>query len=218
MEKRGQLGILNTAGLVAGFMSLAFVLSMGFGVWAFSGMQENQKDLDSKIATATEVAVQEAESAKDVEFAEEQKTPFKKYVGSATYGSLSFEYPKTWSVYAEEKTSGTILDFYGQPDLIPGISKTVTFVFRAQILGSAYDTEVKKFDSIAKSGKVTVTAYRPDKVQSQLGVIVRGEIATGKTGVLVLLPQRDKTFKLWTESNDYLNDFDGILKSISFVP
>jgi len=218
MKVDPQQGFIHSSGLLAGVMSLAFVLSLGFGIWAFSGMQENKNNLDEKINTAVSVAVKEAESAKDVEFAEKQKSPFKKYTGSATYGSLSFEYPKTWSVYAEEKTSGVILDFYGQPGLIPGISKDVTFAFRAQILNSPYDTEVKKFNNDAKNGKVTVNAFRPEKLSAQLGVVVRGEVIKGKTGVLVLLPQRDKTFKIWTESSEYSGDFSKILSSLTYVP
>jgi len=218
VKRQEQQGFAHLAGLIAVVMTLAFICALGFGIWAFVGMQENKSDLDDKIATASAVAVQEAKSEKDVEFAELQKSPFKSYTGSQTYGSLAFDYPKTWSVYAEQKNTGTVLDFYGHPDLIPGISKSVTFAFRAQILSTAYETEAKKYTTLAKSGDVTITAFRPANVPSALGIRVVGEITRGKTGALILLPQRDKTFKIWTELNDYVADFDKVIATLNFVP
>jgi hypothetical protein len=153
IDRGNQRGFTNHSGLIAVIMTLAFVFALGFGIWAFSGMQENKTNLDEKIAVASANAVQKAESIKETEFAEEQKNPYKTYVGSSTYGSLTFDYPKTWSIYAEEKTSGTILDFYGHPDIIPGLSREITFAFRAQILDTSYENEVKKFDALIKSGK-----------------------------------------------------------------
>jgi hypothetical protein len=39
------------------------------------------------------------------------------------------------------------------------------------------------------------------------------------TGTMVLLPMRDKTLEIWTESNDYLNDFNTyVLPNMTFAP
>jgi hypothetical protein len=207
----------HTAQIVAVIMSVLFTGALAFGVWAFAGMVDNQTNLDEKIAAASTVAVQKAESEKEVEFAAREKNPYKTYTGSATYGSLTFDYPKNWSVFAENSTSATILDFYAHPELIPGFKDT-NFAFRAQIIDKEYADELKSFDAKAKSGKVTVTAFRPDTAPEQLGAIIVGEIDSGKQGTLVLLPQRDKTFRLFTESQDYLNDYANIIKSVTFVP
>ncbi len=214
-EKREQ-GSATALFLV--IMTLGFILASAFGMWAFVGMQENKKDLDQKVKTASAVAVQQAETAKEAEFTEREKSPFRSYSGSVTYGSLTFKFPKSWNVYAEEGKSSTLLDFYAHPGVIPGLSKDVNFAFRTLILDSPYEKESEKFASQIKSGKVTVEPYRPELLASELGIIVKGEIVSGKKGIMVLLPQRDKTFKLWTESEDYIEDFEEILKTVTFVP
>ncbi len=204
--------------IVAILMTVAFIAAASFGVWAFIGMQDNQSNLDTKIEAASEVAVQKSESAKEVEFAEREKEPFKTYSGTATFGSLSFSYPKTWSIYLEEKTSGTILDFFGHPNVIAGFAKENNFALRAQILAASYDSEVEKIQKLAEKGKVTITAFRLVNVPDALGIRAVGEIATDKQGVMILLPQRDKTFKFWTESAEFAPDFEKVAASINFIP
>jgi len=208
----------SASGILLIFMTLGFVMSSALAVWAFIGAQENQTNLDSKVAAATEVAVQEAESAKEVEFIEREKTPFRSYAGSSTYGSLSFGFPKSWNVYAVESSSRNILDFYAHPGLIPGIGREVNFAFRVQIVDTSYDKEVSKLKSAVEKGTLTAVSYRPTLVSSELGVRLEGELSKDKVGALVLLPQRDKTFKIWTESVDYVADFDKILETLTFIP
>lgn len=101
--------------LLAGIFGVLFLGSTVFAFWAFVGRQDYKNNVDEKIADASAIAVQEAETAKDAEFVEKEKSPLRTYKGPATYGSVSFDYPKTWSVYAEEGTSGTVLDLYAFP-------------------------------------------------------------------------------------------------------
>ena len=203
--------------VVAILMTLCFVGALSFGFWAFAGMQENKSNLNEKIEVAATVAVEKAETAKEVEFAEREKDPSRVFTGPATYGSLSFAYPKTWSVLAEEKSSGTVLNLYAQPFLLPGVSSDFTYAFRVEILSSAYDKEVAKY-STKQAGKVTISAFRPTQVPSELGVRITGEVEGTKQGTMILLPLRDKTFRIWTESPEYSADFDAVIETLTFVP
>ena len=63
---------------------------------------------------------------------------------------------------------------------------------------------------------MTVAPFRAVLVDSVLGARIDGEITTKRTGSVVLLPLRDKTLKIWTESNAYTADFDEILTNLSF--
>lgn len=208
----------HTSFIVAVIMTVGFVLTLIFGIWAFVGMVQNKTNLDQKIEKASAEAVDDAEAAKEIEFTEREKSPYKTYTGSATFGSLAFEYPKSWSVYLQEDTDGTILDFYGHPNVIPGLKSGTSFAFRAQILSNSYDEEIKKYQKTAEAGTVVITSFVPTKLTDQLGIRVTGEIDKDNKGVVVLLPLRDKTFKFWTESTDYVADFDRVMESISFVP
>lgn len=204
--------------IVAILMSLFFVAALIFGIWAYAGMQENKTNLDAKIEAASAVAVKAAEATKDAEFAEREKDPNRVYTGSSTFGTLSFSFPKTWSVYTEEKDTGTILDYYSSPFLVRGTGKENSFALRAQILDTNYDKELAKFDQAMKKGTVTATAYVLARVPNILGVRLSGEVAADKQGVMVILPLRDKTIKIWTESKDFLGDFDKIIETASFIP
>ena len=202
---------------VAIIMSVLFVGTLIFAIWAFMGMVENQSDLDAKIEAASKVAVEQAQEEKEIEFTEREKDPFKTYQGATTYGSLTFSYPKSWSIYVETSDRSTLLDFYAQPDLIPGFDDT-RFAFRAQIIDRPYENELAAYDRSAERGDVQVQAFRLEKLPEQLGAIITGEIRRNVQGTLVLLPQRDKTIKLFTESEDHGNDFSRILQSTSYIP
>lgn len=204
--------------IIAILMTVFFIAALIFGFWAYAGMQENKTNLDAKIETASEVAVKAAETAKEAEFAEREKDPNRVYTGSSTFGTLSFAFPKTWSVFTEEKDAGTILDYYSSPFLVRGTGAENSFALRAQILDSNYDKELDKFEQGIKKGAVTVAAYVLAKVPNVLGVRIVGEITKEKQGVMVILPLRDKTIRIWTESTDFIADFDKIIESASFIP
>lgn len=217
MIKHDQAGFAGAIVAVV-LLGIGLVGAVAFGVWAFIGMQENKSDLDAKIEAASAVAVEKAETAKETEFAEREKDPFASYSGSATYGSLGFRYPKTWSVYAEEKPSGTVLDLYAHPRAVAGISKENSYALRVQILSSQYASEAAKIQRLVDRGSAAVTAFRAKNVPDVLGLRATGEIVSGKQGAMVMLPQRDKTFVLWTEQPDFVGDFDKVIESLTFVP
>jgi hypothetical protein len=52
-----------------------------------------------------------------------------------------------------------------------------------------------------------------------VGSRIDGEISQKKQGAMIVMPMRDKTLRLWTESRDYVADFDNIiLPGFSFSP
>ncbi len=207
----------NRSFFVAILMTVLFVIASGAAIAAFIGQNEAQTNLDAKIAAANAVAVKEANEAKDAEFKEELKDPFESYTGPSTFGSLTFKYPKSWSVLVDSSSDKTPLDFYAHPDVIPGLKDT-NFGLRVQIVDNTYDDELEGYERDAESGDVTIEAFRPQEVPEVLGAVIRGEIESKKTGILVLLPQRDKTFRFFTESLDYEKDFIKTVQSITFVP
>jgi hypothetical protein len=209
------------AWILAFFITLIlFISASGFGLWAFMERQDYKDNVDAKIETAVKVAEQKTSTAKDNEFAEKEKSPFKEYTGPATYGSLKFQYPKTWSAYVVENGTSQPLDAYFHPNQVPGVqNKDVTYALRAQVVNQAYDVVLKSFDAKVKSGAVKVTTFTPTGLTNTVGVRVDGEIETKKTGSMVLIQLRDKTIKVWTESNLYTNDFNNsVLPNLTFSP
>lgn len=198
---------------------LLFIGSSVFGIWAFSGRQDYKDNVEEKIDTAVELAVQEAESAKEAEFTEREKTPTRTYTGPSTYGSVSFEYPKTWSVYQENSNRGTVVNVYAHREIVPGTSSDQPYALRLRITSNSYDDELSSIQRDIDSGDLRSTAFRPDKVSDALGIKIEGEIERGLNGQAVYLPLRDRTIILSTEVARNFDDFNTIiLPSLTYIP
>lgn len=220
---------LNNVGSGAPFlllvvMSLLFLASTAFGIWAFASREDFKKNTDKKIEAAVEVAKKQTASEKDNEFVEKEKQPLKSYMAPEAYGSLSFSYPKTWSALVSETSEGNApVDGYFYPNFIPGAPTTnsskVAYALRALITATTYDTVAKTFNTAATAGKVKISPFAAEKVPSVVGLRVDGEVVQGKQGAMVIFPLRDKTIEVWTESAEFAQDFNkSILPTLSFIP
>jgi hypothetical protein len=193
--------------------------ALGFGGWAYTSRQDYKDNVDEKIAEAVEASNEQLSIEKDAEFAEREKSPLRNYLGPSALGSVSVVYPKTWSAFIDEGAGGKAeLNAYFHPDFVPPEESEVSFALRLEVVNQTYDQVIKSYDSKVKTAKITATAYRAPKVTSELGVQLRGEIDSKKQGVLVLLPARDKTIKIWTEGQNFVNDFNAVLDSLTYIP
>ncbi len=201
-------------------LSCLFIGALIFGLIEFSNAQNYQNNINALAAKQVQIAVAKASSAKDNEFTEKEKNPLKTYKGPDTYGGVTIKYPKTWSAYViSGQGSNNPIEGYFHPNYVPGTQSDTAYALRLQITSNSYDEELKQFSDEQDSGTVKITPYRAPKVSSKLGVKVTGEVAPGKQGVVILLPLRDKTLKVWTESTQYLSDFNkNILPNLTFSP
>ncbi len=217
---------LNNSGKVdvwlIGFIltTLLFIGASSFAVWAYMGRQDYKDNVDQKISVAVKEANEELEAKKEAEFIEREKKPLRTYNGPAAYGSLTVKYPKTWSVYADETGSGgTAVSGYMQPKFVPGIKSGNNYALRFEVVERDYASEVKKLADGVKKGTVRAKPYRSKSDPSSIGMRYEGEIAKDKQGVLILLPLRDKTIRLWTEANQFVGDYNTIiLPNFSYIP
>lgn len=223
MFKDNQRGAINVLLFPLIASVLLLIGAVVFGYWAFSGRQDYKEHSDAKSQVAVTAALKVEDSKKDAQFAEEAKSPLKTYTAPAAYGALKVAYPKTWSAYVVESTSdanSTDVDGYFYPDFVPDISnQDNSYALRIQILNQSYATTLQTFDSPVQSGTATVTPYTLTKLKSVVGSEVTGTISDQKTGTMVVLPLRDKTVEVWTEGNQFLDDFNKIiLPNLTFSP
>ena len=192
----------------------------GFGIWSFMSRQDYKDNTDQKVAAAVAVAVKETQTEKDNEFAEKEKNPLKTYQGPSDLGSIIVKYPKTWSSYVDSSGRGSApLDGYFYPTTVPGTNSGTAYSLRVQVVERSFSDEVRAYDSSIKNGKSSASAYQPVNVSGVVGVRVDGEIRSQQQGIMVLLPLRDKTVKLFVESDQFYNDFEkNILPNFSFIP
>ncbi len=220
MSKLNEHGAATGLLIIIAVLTLLLIGSCSFAIWAYAGRQDYKNNVDKKIAAARQDAETQTSAAKDKEFAEAYKNPLKTYNGPPTYGSISFQYPKTWSAYVDTN-GGNPLDGYFQPDVVPGIESNMPYALRIEVTSDSYDQEMNQFSDSVANGTVKISAFRAAKVPSTLGSKVEGQITDNQAikGTLVIFPLRDKAFKVWTESSQYINDFNNsVLPNLSFSP
>jgi hypothetical protein len=192
----------------------------GFGVWAYTSRQDYKTNSDKKAAEASAVAVQKEDVKKDADFLEKEKNPLKSYEGPEAFGSVVIKYPKTWGAYVVQQDKGGIpVDGDFHPSFVPGVQSGTAYALRLQVTSQSYDSELKQFEGKVKLNKVKVTPFVAKSVPGTVGSRVEGEINAGQQDVMILLPLRDKTLKISTESPKYVGDLDNIiLANLKFVP
>lgn len=216
-HQSGYSALLLPLGLSVFFL----VVSIGFGAWAFTQMLDYKEHSDAKVAVAVAQAKQDEDKVKDAAFAEADKQPLKTYLGSATYGSVSVSYPKTWSAYiVDKRNSSPFIDGYFYPDAVPDAgSQSSVFALRVQVVDAAYSDVLNNLASAVKQGTVKLTPYAAPKVPSVVGSRIDGQLTQGKTGSMVILPLRNMTLKVWTEAPQFQDDFNNnVLPNLTFKP
>ncbi|HLG91287.1 MAG TPA: hypothetical protein VI336_03985 [Candidatus Saccharimonadales bacterium] len=221
----------QTGGAALVLINILLILGLvgagGFGWWAFQQRQDYKNNFDQKLKV--EVGKAKAAQKDELEkgFAEREKSPNKNFKGSATYGSISFDYPKNWSGYVDQTNSNQPINGYFFPDIVPSVSSNsnspIAFALRVELVSEDYAQAVKQLDSQITQGALKATAYVPPKMAGaanvQTGTRFDGEIEQNISGSLVVIKVRDKTLKIYTQSPSYLSDFDNIvLKTLTFAP
>lgn len=213
----------RSAVLIVG-LSVAILLligATGFGVWAFGQRQDYKNNVDLKVSAAVAKAKQEESARKDAEFAELSKSPLKSYVGPEAYGSVNLKYPKTWSGYVAVTSNGSpYVDGYFNPNVVPNVSdSSSSFALRMRVTSDSYSTVMEGFTSNAQDGTSKVTPYKLPRVGNVIGSKVVGQLDNDKKGTMIVLPLRANALEIWTESDQYLNDFNKyILPNLTFAP
>jgi len=220
---QGERGELNALLLSVILLAVLFIGAASFAVWAFGGRQDYKNNSDAKVADAVAANKQVVQAADAKQYAEAAKNPLKTYAGPEAYGSIRVQYPKTWSAYVSTSASGSQpLDAYFHTDYVPAVSLRQTYNLRIQVNSQSYSSLLQQYVGVIKNGQATAAPYKLPKVPSVAGMRLDGQVVPGntkETGSIVLLPLRDKTLEIWTESTAYLDDFNNnILANLSFSP
>jgi hypothetical protein len=217
-NQRGAVNVLLIPLIV---LVVLFFTSLGVGYWAFSQRTHYKDDSDQIVATAVQKAINNTESSDAAKYDEEEKTPYNVYVGPAAFGNITISYPKTWSGYVvENDSSSTPIEGYFQPGVVPDITNiNNTFALSVELTQTPYDSIMSQFNAQLQAGQVTIAPYTLPKVPSVVGSRVVGQILPNSQGTMIVLPLRNMTLEVWTESNAFTSDFNtDILPHLSFSP
>ncbi|HSX36945.1 MAG TPA: hypothetical protein VLG13_02415 [Patescibacteria group bacterium] len=212
----------GVAAIVAyALLAMLLVGALAFGVWAYQGRQDYKNNVDQKVAVAVAAAKQQQITTDNKQFAEKEKQPLVTYSGPEAFGSIIVKYPKKWSSYVDTTgTNSSPVNGYFYPGTVPAVSdQTQTFALRLQVLNQTYSDVLASLNSQQQTSAPKVAPYHLPLVPSVVGVRVDGQVQENKNGSMVVLPLRDKTIEVWTESQQFLADFNNnILPNLSFSP
>lgn len=206
-------------------LTLLLIVALGFGYWAFSERNDYKNNVDAKIATAKGEQKKQTTDELNKVHAEQDKSPVKTYVGPASYGSIKFNYPKTYSGYVTGDNSSTPLDAYFHPDTVPslmaapGSTTRAAIALHVQVRNQPYDDAIIQYQSLVSAGAVTGSPFALKQVPKQIGMKFVGTLQNQLNGTEIVLPLRDKTVVITSETDTWLPDFNTyILETMTFEP
>jgi len=206
-------GIIETVALV--IVSLIAMTFIGLFVWKYLEWDTVKTDVDTQIDDAVAVAVSENTTKLEDEFLEREKYPYKAFMGPADYGSVSFEYPKTWNLYiAKDANNGGNYEAYLNPGEVLPVSNTTINALRVTIQDKAFDAIAKSYESSVKNGKLSMVTRN---VGGAVANVYTGEISSSIRGIVTIFKVRDKTVILQTDAELFTDEYYKLLDTVSFV-
>lgn len=212
-DKAANRSLVETIVLV--LVSIVAVVFIGLFAWKYIEWDAVKTDVDGQIDSAVAMAKAELRTEMENEFTEREKYPYKTFTGPADYGSLSFEYPKTWNVYiAKDAQNGGDFEAYFNPGEVQTVSSTTINALRVTIKDQAFDTAVRSYDNSVNSGKLTLTTRL---IGGTIANVYTGELMNKLYGVMAAFKLRDKTVILQTDANIFSDEFYRLLDTVTFV-
>lgn len=188
----------------------------GFGIWSFSNYMDQKNNTDAKISAAVESAKKAQASELEKQFVEREKQPYDVFMGPDDLGSVSFNYPKTWSVYVAKNGSAGDYEAYLNPGNVPTVSSSQPYATRVVIDNRAYDDTLRTYESLVKKGTLKSS---PITVNGFSGVRLDGAFSASRQGSSVVFKVRDKTLIVSSDAAAFKPDFDSVIvTSLDFNP
>lgn len=195
-------------------VSLIAATFIGLFIWASVNWNDVQKNVDTKVDVAVAQAEHDVTEKLETEFAEKEKYPYKKFATPTDYGGLTFEYPKTWSVYiAKDAANGGDFEAYFAADQVQAIAIDNVYTLRVFIRDKDYESVVASYQSNVKNGKLTETT---EPIGGQNATRLAGQITNKLRGYIAIIKIRDKTAILQTDAEIFKDDFEKILSTIQY--
>jgi len=220
-SERGEANVFLITTII--FAVLAVGLGIGFS-WSYLQMLDHRDKADQRVATAVEEAKNKQKQADQKQFDEDYKKPNNIFTSPVNYGSVSFEYPKTWSVYVDKDgNAGSEYAAYLNPVTVPQVNNTTPYALRVVIVNQKIDQVLKVYESRVKKGDlVSSTVNLADASEDAYSTYGKGTRLDGQfdktiNGAAVFFDIRGRTLKVFTDSKNFINDFNNtVLKTLKY--
>lgn len=197
--------------IVLGVVAATFI---GLFIWMYIQYDDVKTDVDGQISSAVAIAVEENTTELQAQFTEQEKSPYETFTGPAEYGSLSFEYPKTWSVYiAEDSDDGGDYVAYFHPAYVYPVNRDQIYALRLEITSDSFDKITESYARDLEDGALTMTVRQINGTSTNY---YQGTLPDKHVGRSVIFRLRDKTVILQTDAELYAGDFETLLGTVTF--
>ncbi|MDN5275956.1 MAG: exported protein of unknown function [Candidatus Saccharibacteria bacterium] len=211
---RYERGAIN-GWLLATIILIFVTLGVGaFAIWSYINYQDASKVEKTEIDKAVLDSNKTLEDKLEADFTAREKEPNRQFAGPDDYGRLTFDYPKTWSVYvdAADTNNGTY-EAYLNPVTVPPVSKTQQYALRVTIAEKPYDEVIDSFDSLVKKNSLKSSTTQ---IQGTTATRLEGSFSEDIRGIAVIFKIRDKTVTLRTDADTFRADFDKLLATVNY--
>lgn len=211
--QKSRRNLIETIALVV--VSLIAVLFVGLFIWKYLEWDSVKTDVDGQIDAAVALAISENTTKLENEFLEREKYPYKTFSGPADYGSLNFEFPKTWNTYiAQDAANGGNFEAYLNPGEVQPVSAQTINALRVQILDQAFENVARNYENLTNSGQLSVTT-RP--VGSAVANVYTGTLPNNIRGIATIFKVRDKTILIQTDAELFAEEYYKLLDTVTFA-
>ena len=212
-KAKNRIDLMKTVGLIV--VSLLAVLFIGLFIWMWVKWNDASTNVKGKVDVAVAEAKNELQTKLESEFEEKEKYPYKVFTGPTDLGELSFEYPKTWSLYVQSSANrGGDYAAYLHPGQVNVVQDDTVMALRVSIKGTLFDQAISDFAEKVRSGDMTLstTVVNGNNVN-----VYTGKLDNEYQGIICVFKLRDKTVMLQTDSTSvFSDDFYRILKTVKF--
>ncbi len=212
-QENGEISGALVASVVLGMVVLVFGSIM---IWALVNYNDQKNNVDSKIQSAVTDAEKNQKDKDQKEFDEKEKNPLKDFVGPNDLGRVTFQYPKTWSVYVDSDGSNSS-DYkaFFHPGEVPPTQGQNKFALRVTISNQSYDQILQQYSSLVKQGQLRSSTLSANGYNGQR---LDGNFTADLEGSVALFKIRDKSLILATDSPSFRPDFtDKVIKTLGFT-
>jgi len=199
-------------------LSIVFIATtlaaLGGGVWAYMNYLDQKDNTDAKISTAVATGVKNQADKDAANFLEKEKQPNRQFVGPDDFGRLSFNYPKTWSVYlASDSTDGGTFEAYLNPATVPPVDDATQYALRVTIEQRSIEAVLDEYDDLVQEGALKATGAKADGTD---GTRLEGAFTEDIRGMAIIFKIRDKTVTIRSDAETFRGDFDALISTIKF--
>lgn len=211
-QKKDHSNLVKTILLV--FTTILTITFLGLFIWMFFQYNEASTDLEGKVELAVAEAENDIRTTLEKEFEEKEKYPYRTFAGPIDFGQLTFEYPKTWSVYVPNDASrGQDFHSYFNPGQVNVVADETIMSLRVSIINTLTEEVKEDYAKKVEDGEMTVSTTVVNGVNVD---VYTGLLDSDLQGIVCLFKIRDKTAIIQTDAMLFKDDFYRVLSTIRF--